>query len=82
MPDDFEIPVVYRGKEISFPGQLITMGYSYKIQVDVYGSLISFEPDEERNFRALVAVNELSENKEVNKELLEVIAQSLEDILK
>ena len=48
MNESFDIPVIYKGEEILFNGELLAYGYSYKIQVDVNGSIVLFEPDEEK----------------------------------
>ncbi|MBA4166838.1 MAG: hypothetical protein H0X41_04745 [Chitinophagaceae bacterium] len=51
--DSFELPVEYEGKEMIFPASLVQMGYTYKIYVQLDDQRIIFEPDEERNFRAI-----------------------------
>ena len=35
MDNCFDIPLTYKSKEIIFPAEYISMGYSYKINVDV-----------------------------------------------
>ena len=82
MDDSFEIPVTYKGLDYLFPASLITSGYTYKIQADVFGQLISFEPDEERNFRAVISMKDLQDQGKIDKELLREIAQALESIFK
>ena len=82
MPDDFEIPVTYKGKEYSFAASLISTGYSYKIHVDVFGKTISYEPDEERNFRAVVAQVDLDQQDKLNVSLMKEIGETLEGIFK
>jgi hypothetical protein len=82
MNDNFEIPVSYKGKEHLFPASLITSAYTYKIQVEVYGKLISFEPDEERSFRAVIGIEDLHDTGKIDKVLLQEIAHSIESIVK
>ena len=82
MPDDFDIPVTYKGKEHSFPASLVSTGYSYKIQVDVFGKTISYEPDEERNFRALINNADLDQQDRIDKSLIKEIGETLEAIFK
>jgi len=82
MSESFEIPVDYRGKEYLFPAELISTGYSYKIIVDVFDTLVSYEPDEERNFRALIDYENLQKNDLPDKALLEEIANTLISIFK
>lgn len=86
MVEDFKIPVLYNNQRLNFPAQLVRYAYSYKIEVDVEGTKIYFEPDEERNWRALVGYEEIevnrSLNRNLNQELLKAIATSIEEIVK
>jgi hypothetical protein len=79
MTEPFELPVSYKGEEILFPAQLKQVGYTHKIVVDVYGQEVFFEPDEERNYRAIIEQEKL--NKQVNVELLQALAKTIETIL-
>jgi len=80
--DEFELPVSFNNKEFSFPARLLNYGYSYKLEVDIDGDKIMFEPDEERNWRALVAYEDINSNKKINIELLKAIVVSIEAIMK
>ena len=82
MDEGFELPVSFNKKELNFPVRLLNYGYSYKLEVDIDGDKILFEPDEERNWRALVAYEEINTNKKINIELLKAIALSIEEIMK
>lgn len=82
MSESFEIPVDYKGKEHLFPAELISTGYSYKIIVDVFDTLVSYEPDEERNFRAVIDYENMQKNDLPDKALLEEIANTLISIFK
>lgn len=82
MDDEFIIYVLYRDKELGFPAQLRAYGYSYKIEVDVDGTKVFFEPDDERNWRALIGYEDLEKNKNLDKELLKVIAAAIEELVK
>ena len=82
MDDNFDIPVFYQDKEYLFKGTLLTYGYSYKIQVDVDGSIILFEPDEERNFRAIITPENTETSKKIDIELLKRISAAIKIILK
>ena len=75
--NSFDVTLNYKNKDISFPAEYISTGYSYKINVDVYGQIISFEPDEERNFRAFLNYDDLSHYDVVDKTLIEQIAHEL-----
>ena len=54
MDEPFDLPVTYKGEELLFPFELLMLGYTHKFQVEVNGQTILFEPDEERNDRAVV----------------------------
>ena len=77
MDNDFEIPVIYASKEYNFSAKLISYGYAYKIEVDVFGKPISFERDEEQNFRAVISTADLQETGMIDKDLLASIAEQL-----
>lgn len=80
MEELFQIPVTYHGKEIQFDAQLLQLGYTRKIQVDVNGIIVYLEKDDEGNFRAVLSDTQ-NENK-VDKELIKEIVQTLELLLK
>jgi len=77
----FDIPVLYNNKELSFPGQLLNYGYSYKIEVNINGTKILFELDEERNWRALIPYEEGKDNKNISTVILKAIANSIDKIM-
>jgi hypothetical protein len=80
--NSLEIPVTYKGQELSFPAQLLMTGYTHKIQVAVNEQLILFEPDEERNYRALLGPTQLEKGASVDSELLQAIARVIESVVK
>jgi hypothetical protein len=81
MDEGFELPVLFNNVELSFPAKLLNYGYSYKLEVDIEGEKILFEPDEERNWRALTTAADLSTNKKISIDLLKAIALSIEKIV-
>lgn len=82
MDEGFELPVSFNGKEILFPAQLHQYGYVPKIEIYVNGVSILYERDEERNWRAIVDPSAIEKNIPVDVELLQAIANSIEEILK
>lgn len=80
MDEGFEIPVSFRGEDYSFPASFIMLGYSQKIQVDVFGELINFEPDEERNFRPVLTNEQLERKIKVDVELLKEIIRVIDSV--
>lgn len=49
----FELPVVYKGEELTLNCRLATFGYTYKFYVIVEGQEFIFEKDDEQQFRML-----------------------------
>ena len=80
MDDTFDLPVTYQGKERLFPAQLLQLGYTYKIQVDIDGRIVLFEPDEERNFRAVIDPS--VPGKDIDRHLLQAIVTTIEELVK
>jgi len=82
MGEQFELPVDYKGEQHLFEAELIVYGYTHKFHVDVNDQTIIFEPDEERNYRAILNYNEIDTNKNIDIELLKKISLALEEIVK
>jgi hypothetical protein len=81
MDDVYEIPVQYKGEELLVPAHLMVTGYTHKFRVEVSGQEILFEPDEERNYRALLDT-ELCNSAKIDIDFLQAIAAGLEAALK
>jgi hypothetical protein len=81
MDDDLEVPVTYKNQELIFNAKFIQFGYSYKFEVDVNGIIVFFEPDEERNFRAIIDPTIDHANHKIDKELIQLIAEALATML-
>lgn len=79
--DEFELDITFNGKELTFPVQLLNFGTSYKLQVEIEGTKVFFEPDEERNWRAVLSYEDMQANKKINPELLKAIAEKIDAIL-
>lgn len=58
MEESFYIPVTYKGKDLQFEASLQRRGYIHIIAVDVYGTMVTFERDEEGNWRGLIPPEE------------------------
>lgn len=79
MEESFEIPLHFKGQEILLPARFIRTGYSYKIEVDMGGGTVRFEPDEERAWRAVVDAD-AGGMKDMDRSLLQSIAEALDAI--
>lgn len=82
MEDEFELPVFFNKEQLHFTTRLLNYGYSYKLEVDIEGTHVLFEPDEERNWRALISYEDVQANKKLNTDLLQAVASAIEEVLK
>jgi len=54
------------------------IGYTHKIQVEVNGQLVKFEPDEEQNYRAVLDAAQLEKSNKLDIPILKAIAEVIE----
>ena len=73
--EEFELPVNYKDKERMFPASLQVIPTTFVI--DINGQNVIFEPDEERNYRAAVSYEDVNNNINVDRALLEAIMESI-----
>jgi hypothetical protein len=70
MAETIEIPVTYKDQELTFKAHTVRLGYVLHIVVDVNGTPVTIERDEEGNYRALGDVES-----KVEVELLKAIVE-------
>ena len=80
MNEPFELPVDFRNEELLFPARLVKRGYSYKMEVEVKGHTLVFEPDEEGSWRAILE-SSASDHYKQDTELLQAIRNSIEFLM-
>jgi hypothetical protein len=80
MAQYFPLYITYQGKQREFEAQLLHLGYLHKVQVEIDGVNVMFEPDEERNYRALVSEQEVEKSKTLSIGLLQAIAEKLQTL--
>ena len=80
MDDSFEIDIVHNGKELVFEAILISAGYIHRIQVQINGKEVIFEPDEERKYRAIVTEEFVSKLTNDDKSMIQAINDSLDSL--
>jgi len=80
MEEQFELPLVYKGEQVLLKASLLVTRYTHKFNVDVNGQNIIFEPDEERNYRAIIPYDDINKNKPVDIQLLKEIAKAIGSI--
>ena len=80
MNEDFEIDVVYKEVELLFKGTIVSTGYVHKFIISVNNFEITFEPDEERTYRALVKDVDQSKLTNKDKEIIGLISSRLDGL--
>jgi hypothetical protein len=81
MDKEFDLPVDHKGERLMLKVSLLITGYTHKFYVDVNGQMVMFEPDEERNYRAVLNYDEIETKKKIDVELLKTIA-AIEQLVK
>lgn len=78
MDDVFLLPVDFKGEKLELETRLQPWGYTYRFEVQINGLPVQFEPDEERNYRALIEPEQVEDKgSKLNVALLQAIAGSL-----
>jgi len=77
MAEAFTLAVLYKGEQKVFDAELRVMGYTHKIAVNINDTEILFEPDEERNYRAVLAEATIHKTT-LDVGLIQLIAAELE----
>jgi hypothetical protein len=80
MHEIFDLPLWYNGKEIMLPAELQPFGYSHRIIVHIEDFPFTFEPDEEKNYRAVIAPEHSSKAEKIDRDLLQAVAETLHDL--
>jgi hypothetical protein len=80
MAQTFIIPVIYEGEETDFEASFQPYGYTYRIAVDLFGTTVLFEPDEEGSYRAVMSPDEIIISNAINRELLQAIITVLQTV--
>lgn len=81
MHESFDLPVWYNGKELMLPAELQPWGYTHRITVHIENFPFIFEPDEERNYRAVVSIEDQKKAEKIDTYLLQAVADTLQDLL-
>lgn len=78
MEEAFELPVLFNGQNLLLPAQLQAWGYSHRILVRLKDQTLIFEPDEERNYRAVLSDPERTPD----LQLVKAIVTTLESLFR
>lgn len=82
MAASFQLPVVYKSEEREYPAELLVMGYTHKIRVTIDQLHFLFEPDEEKNYRAVRENSETGKETYTDTGLLRAISETLHELFK
>ena len=80
MEEPFDLPVIFKGKQLVFKARLLKYVYTHKIQMNVFDQEILLEPDEERNYR-IVNSQAFESGKPLDIDLLKAIINAIESIV-
>jgi hypothetical protein len=80
MEETFVLPVRFNGKDLAFPARLLQYGYSYRLELDIAGTKVHYERDEERNWRVVIPYEEIPITKRIDAHLLSAITAVIEEI--
>lgn len=76
MSETYDLPVTYKGNELSFPFRLAQFTYGNKIMLTVEETEIVIEKDDEGEWRALVSPEQLHAHK-IDQGLIVAIMESV-----
>lgn len=82
MHEEFQLPVSFNNQDYEFTAKLLQYGYTIKLQVEIEGQTVLYEPDEERNWRAVIPYEEIPNAKVINPALLQAVATVIEGLTK
>jgi len=80
MEDSFVIDVAIGGKEYNVEVRLISTGYMHRFIAMINDTEVIYEPDEERNYRAIVNEAAISKLRDADKELIKAVAERLREL--
>jgi len=79
MDESFELPVTYGGKDLVLPARLMKRGYVYRIELELNGTPVYFERDEDQSWRALIDPDTASGQK-VDANLVRAVMEVLQSV--
>ena len=80
MDESFSVSINYKGSEYSFEARLVTAGYIHKFYVIINGLEIIYEPDEERNYRAISQISHDLKDLDLDLELIKAVGIQIESL--
>ena len=80
MENIFSIEIRHNGAALTFDARLDTIGFVHKILIKVNGIDVTFEPDEERNYRAMVQPSQMASLKEPDMHIIAAIGAEMNNL--
>jgi hypothetical protein len=80
MDNSFDIEVQLQEKTYSFQGRLEAAGYTHRFHVLINGLEVMYEPDEERNYRAIINPADQHKIREIDMELIKLVGEKIQSI--
>jgi len=78
MDESFAIKVTYQDQEYNFEASLATVGYTHKFFMMINGVEVTYEPDEERNYRAILI--DQAKVTETDVKLIKAVGEKLQSL--
>lgn len=80
MDEKIIIEIEIGNRKFAFDCSLQATGYTHKIQTSINGINITLEPDEERNYRAIISNEGVSRLKDIERQAIKELIEKLENI--
>lgn len=81
MEEPIIITVPYKGEEREFEAQWQPSGYTHRFIILIEGIEVFFEPDEERQYRAVILPEQADAGHKIDPDLLKAVAEILQEAL-
>ena len=78
MDDGFIIEVVVNNVVYGFEALLVEVGYIHKVMVVINNINVIYEPDEERNYRAIITDKDIPLVRQSDIELIQAVGNAIE----
>lgn len=80
MENNFIIEIEIGREKLIFDAKLDTIGFVHRILINVSGINVIFEPDEERNYRAIITPNSTNKITDADKQIIILLGEKLESL--
>ena len=68
-----------QGSEYTYDGHLVTVGYTHRFCVMINGLEVIYEPDEERNYRAILTGTDQTKVTDTEIELIKAVGEKIQE---